>query len=419
MTEPTLSAPEVFLGRQPILDREQQLVAYELLFRSSHVNAAGVFEDDSLATATVIANAFTQLSIGDALGPYRGFINVDHNLLFCELIEVLPTENVVLEILESVQPTPEVLERCAQLRDMGFTLAIDDVIDDKPEYRPLLDLAEIIKIDVLQVPADQLLPLVKKLKPLGKRLLAEKVETREQMLRCCEMGFDLFQGYYFAQPTVIAGKRLNSSEIALLRLLGLVIEDADTLYIEKEFKQDPGLTLNLLRLTNSASSGLSTHITSLRHAITLLGRRQLQRWLQLLLYTTPHGNAQTINPLLQLAATRGRLMELLAEKLQPVNRELVDHAFMTGIMSLMPALLGIAIADILGQLPVAPRVKQALCEREGTLGNLLNLVESTEHTEAQNTETALNTLPGLSAPILSACLTQALAWANNLGRSNA
>lgn len=244
MTAATPPAPEVFLGRQPILDREQQLVAYELLFRSSQVNAAGVLEDDSLATATVIANAFAQLSIGDALGPYRGFINVDHNFLFSELIEVLPREIVVLEILESVQPSPEVLERCAQLRDMGFVLAVDDVVDGRPEYRPLLELAEIIKVDVQQVPADRLQHFVDELKPLDKRLLAEKVETRAQMQRCHEIGFDLFQGYYFAQPTVIAGKRLNASEIALLRLLGLVIEDADTLRIEQEFKQEPGLTLN-------------------------------------------------------------------------------------------------------------------------------------------------------------------------------
>jgi len=419
MTAATPPAPEVFLGRQPILDREQQLVAYELLFRSSQLNAAGVLDDGTLATATVIANAFTQLSIGDALGPYRGFINVDHNFLFSELIEVLPKETVVLEILESVQPTPEVLERCAQLHGMGFVLAVDDVVDGRPEYRPLLELAEIIKVDVLQVPAERLQHFVDELKPLGKRLLAEKVETREQMEHCHEIGFDLFQGYYFAQPTVIAGKRLNASEISLLRLLGLVIEDADTLRIEQEFKQEPGLTLNLLRLTNSAASGLTTHITSLRHAITLLGRRQLQRWLQLLLYTAPQGGAQTINPLLQLAATRGRLMELLAEKQQPQNRELVDHAFMTGIMSLMPALLGVAIADILGQLPVAPRVKQALCEHGGTLGSLLRLVESTEHAEAQRAEEALRALPGLTAQTLSVCLAQALAWANNLGRSNA
>ncbi len=409
--------PEVFLGRQPILDRAQQLVAYELLFRPSLRNDANPLGDQALATATVVTNAFTQLSLGDALGACRGYVNVDENFLFSELVEALPRESVVLEILESVQPTPEVLERCAQLKQAGFLLAVDDLVDDRPETRALLEQVDIIKIDVQETRDEALARLVDALRPLGKTLVAEKVETRAQMEHCHTLGFDLFQGYFFAQPTVIAGKRLTASEIVLLRLLGLVIEDADTTRIEQEFKQEPGLTLNLLRLTNSAASGLSTHITSLRHAITLLGRRQLQRWLQLLLYTAPQGG-ETVSPLLQLAATRGRLMELLAEKLQPQGRELADHAFMIGIMSLMPALLGMAMADLLAQLPVAPRVRQALCEYGGTLGSLLRLVESTEQADPAPADEALRALPVLNAQTLASCLATALAWSNRLGRSN-
>jgi EAL and modified HD-GYP domain-containing signal transduction protein len=412
---------QVFLGRQPILDREQQLLAYELLFRNGPITAGNRADilDARQATASVIANAFTEFSVSDALGPYRAFINVDHEFLFSDLIEVLPKEMVVLEILESVDPTPDVLERCEQLCRRGFTLAVDDVIETSEAHLQLLKLAEIIKVDVLNLDPAALPALIAQLKPLGKKLLAEKVETSEQMTLCLNLGFDLFQGYFFARPTIIAGKKLNPSQLALIRLLGLLMEDAETSEVEQAFKLEPGLTVNMLRLTNSVGSGMSSKITSLRHAITVLGRRQLQRWVQLLIYTNPKGEAQTVNPLLQLAATRGRLMELLAERLHFKNREFADHAFMVGIMSLMPALLGVPMDEILAQLPVAQRVKHAFDDYSGQHGELLRLVEATEQTDLQAIEEALGELSGggvLNAQFISNCIAQALMWANNLGQ---
>ena len=411
------NAQEVFLGRQPILGRDQQLLAYELLFRNGQIASGNnaVFLNATQATATVITNAFSEFSVGDALGPYRGYINVDHEFLFSDLIELLPPTAVVLEILESIQPTPEVLVRCRHLCDLGFVLAIDDVVQASAAYLPLLSLAEIIKIDIQALGSSELESLVEQLKPLGKQLLAEKIETDAQLKFCQDLGFDLFQGYFFAKPTVIAGKKLHPVQLTLIRLLGLLMEDADTAVVEQTFKQEPGLTVNLLRLTNSVGGGMACKITSLRHAITLLGRRQLQRWLQLLLYTNPKGSSQAVNPLLQLAATRGRLMELLAEKRQAKNREFAEHAFMVGIMSLMPALLGISMAEILEQLPVAQRVKQALIDDGGPHGDLLRLVKATEEDEPQAVSKALQALPGSSVVQLNACLAQALNWANTLG----
>jgi EAL and modified HD-GYP domain-containing signal transduction protein len=239
------------------------------------------------------------------------------------------------------------------------------------------------------------------------------------MTLCLNLGFDLFQGYFFARPTIIAGKKLNPSQLALIRLLGLLMEDAETSEVEQAFKLEPGLTVNMLRLTNSVGSGMSSKITSLRHAITVLGRRQLQRWVQLLIYTNPKGEAQTVNPLLQLAATRGRLMELLAERLHFKNREFADHAFMVGIMSLMPALLGVPMAEILAQLPVAQRVKQAFDDYSGQHGELLRLVEATEQTDLLAIDEALGKLSGggvLNAQFISNSIVLALMWANNLGQ---
>ena len=409
---------QLFLGRQPILGHEQQVFAYELLFRNGETdngNRADI-RDPTQATSTVIANAFAELSISDSLGPYRGFINVDHEFLFSDVIEGLPKTLVAFEIPESVAPTAKVVARCLQLSALGFMLAADNVVELDAARRPLLSLADIIKVNISRMDAEGLKELVSELKPLGNKLLAEKVESAEQLALCQSLDFDLFQGYYFAKPTIISGKKLNPSQLVLIHLLGLIMEDAETTQIENAFKLEPGLAVNMLRLTNSVSCGLSTKITSLRHAITILGRRQLQRWLQLLIYTNPKGTEQSINPLLQLAATRGRLMELLADRLQQRNREFADQAFMVGIMSLMPTLLGMAMAEILAQLPVMPRVKQALIEYGGQHGHLLRLVESTEQTDHEVQELVLGQASGINAEFLGTCLAQALSWANNLGR---
>jgi EAL and modified HD-GYP domain-containing signal transduction protein len=414
-----IDSSDVFLGRQPILDRNQQLLAYELLFRSSSgVNAANVAISDGVqATATVIANAFSELSVGDALGPYKGFINVDEDFLLSDTIELLPKDNVVLEILETVEITPAIIERCQALRAMGFTLALDDVIEINDEISALLDLVEIVKIDLPPLTDEEIEALVKELKHhRGIKLLAEKIDNREQMERCLDLGFDLFQGYYFAKPTIIAGKKLNPSELTVMKLLGLLLEDAETHDLEKAFKHEPGLTINLLRLTNSVAMGLSTRVTSLSHAIAVLGRRQLQRWLQLLMFSTK-GGSHAVSPLLQLAATRGRLMELFADKLRPHNKEFADHAFMTGIMSLMPALLGLPIIEVVASLGLANEIKLALTENyAGHLGQMLKLVEDLERNDVEASRQDIAQLPALNPQTVNACLSQALAWANNIGR---
>lgn len=438
---PDNALQDVFLGRQPILDRSGQLFAYELLFRSGGAQSGNFasFVDGNQATATVISNAFTEFSMADALGPYQGFIKVDHGLLFSDLINVLPPHSVVLEILESVSPTPEMLARCTQLRGAGFILAVRERPESLDQTRALLGLAQVIKVDISRADPRRLEQLVERLKPLGKTILAEKVESHEQRQLCHRLGFDLFQGYYFAHPTIIHGKRLHPSEFSLLRLLGLLSQDADDEAIETVFRQAPVLTVNLLRLINSAGSGMATRVASLRHAIILLGRRQLLRWLQLLLYSGLPGAGQGLNPLLQLAATRGRLMELLVDRTPPSGspgRDGLDQAYMVGILSLMPTLFGRTMAELLAQLPVAQPVHEALADRRGTLGDLLSLVETLEHSQENPRQDAsgnfprpssadgpapaardlLHRLPGIDAKYANSCLSAALTWANNLAR---
>ena len=405
---------QLYLGRQPILDREQRLHAYELLFRNGSRNAADV-TDGVQATATVIANAFAELGVEAALGDCRGFINVDEQFLFSDMLELLPRHAVVLEILETVPPSEAVVERCKALKALGFTLALDDVIQLEAAYSELLALVEIVKVDIQPLSRVQLMQLVMKLKPMGKQLLAEKVDSREQMEQCLKLGFTLFQGYYFAKPTIIAGKKLDHSQLSLMKLMGLLLSDADTAELEEALKPEPGLTVNLLRMTNSVSSGTTETITSLRHAIAVLGRRQLQRWLQLLVFASGNANA-TANPLLLLAATRGRLMELLANELRPQDKAFADQAFMAGIMSLMPALMNLPIEEIITPLGLAEALRDALCAGSGTLGALLRLAECSEGGDLECLAEQLAKLPGIGPKALNRAQTGALQWANAIGR---
>jgi EAL and modified HD-GYP domain-containing signal transduction protein len=203
-----------------------------------------------------------------------------------------------------------------------------------------------------------------------------------------------------------------------MKLMGLLLSDAATAELETALKPEPGLTINLLRMTNSVGAGCSEKITSLGHAITVLGRRQLQRWLQLLVFSAGNQNG-TSNPLLLLAATRGRLMELLAAELHPGDIGFSDQAFMAGIMSLMPALVGQPIADIVAPLGLTANVRDALCEGSGPLGALLRLAESSELGDISRLTAALDELPGLSPKALNRAQTQALQWSNSIGQEQA
>jgi EAL and modified HD-GYP domain-containing signal transduction protein len=410
---------EIFIGRQPILDRQHQLFAYELLFRSGGQKNEANVQDDLGATANVINHAFAELGIEQALGPYKGFINCDTSLLLSDMLEILPTDKIVLEVLETVEVTPQIIERCAELKARGFTLALDDFVNYEDKWKPLLDLIEIVKVDLMPLSREQLAEVTGQLKRWPISLLAEKVDSREQAEHCHDLGYHLFQGYYFARPAIIAGKKLGHSQLALVRLLGLVLEDAETVILEGVFKHEPGLAMNLMRLTNSVATGVRTKVTSLRHAITVLGRRQLQRWLQLLLYTNPAGkDGNVASPLLQLAATRGRFLELLAGKLKPGAREFEDHAFMTGIMSLMPTLMGAPLEEILKGIPLAADVHEALEQKNGQLGIMLNLTEALEASDGEACHALTEQLSGADHLMVNACLTQALSWASNIGREN-
>lgn len=407
---------EFFLARQPILNSEQNLVAYELLFRRALSGPANVV-DDLAATASVIAHA-SELGIVNVIGASLGFFNVDAAVLMRDFVNFLPCEKVVLEILETVEVTPELVARVAELSAQGFTFALDDVISHTEALQKLLPLVKIIKIDITGMTKAEIAKLVDYFRRDDKLLLAEKVETIEQFQDCMDLGFHYFQGYYFARPVILSGKKLAPSQLAVMQLMALIMADADTAEIEASIKKDASLVLTLLRLTNTPGLGVTRRIDSLSQALTVLGRRQLQRWLQIILYAEHHKGSQFNSPLLQLATTRGKLLELITEKLWPGQRAMADTAFTVGIMSLMDTLFGQSMQQILEQVAVVDDVSSALLARSGFYGDLLKLAEYIEQIEKTGA-LLIPTLQKLQLSIedLYALQLAAFEWSNIVSRA--
>ncbi|THC39777.1 EAL and HDOD domain-containing protein [Massilia sp. Mn16-1_5] len=367
-----------YLARQPLLDRNQALFGYELLFRSTPNNSADI--DTGLsATADVLAHA-AQLGLPRAVGDATAFLNLDTEALMSDIFAFLPRERTVLELVGSVEATEPVLWRLAELAGHGFKFAAEASAHGSRLGR-LLPLLDYVKVNLRAMPVVTMLSLVPRLRGTGKRLIAEKVESQAEYRTCLDLGFDYFQGFYFARPSVIAGRKLSPSQLAVLDLMNLVVSDADNAVIERAIKRDVTLSINLLRIVNTPAAGLRQRIDSLGQALVVLGRRQLQRWLQIMLYAEPGTRGHTQTPLLMLASTRARLMELLAERLRPGQRHVADMAFTVGIMSLMDTLFCVPMADLVEQIPVSDEVANALLKRSGFFGELLRLAESFEKME--------------------------------------
>ncbi|MFT4069854.1 EAL and HDOD domain-containing protein [Paraburkholderia sp.] len=372
--QPDGGAQYVYLGRQPILDRDGALNAYELLFRAGAHNYAEV-SDDVQATAQVVARTIGGIGVPAVLGQHRGFVNIDRALLFSDIVHLMPPERFVLEILETVRYDVPLARRLDELRAAGFEVALDDVREISDELIAMLPYADIVKIDFLQTPRGMVAKLASMLRGHGKTLIAEKVETREDFALAHELGFDLFQGYFFARPQVLAAPRNRSLRPGLLRLLALLSRDAGIVELEAELKLNPGVVVQLLRLVNSSAFGLGRNIASLREAIIATGTRQIARWAQLLLYADTGDLPWRADPLVQLAATRSRFMELAASWLRPSDGDFADAAFMTGIFSLVHVVLGNTPRAVLEKLGLAPQIREAIVTRGGELGALLRIAE--------------------------------------------
>jgi EAL and modified HD-GYP domain-containing signal transduction protein len=403
--EHPLRVRDFYLGRQPVLDRNQALFGYELLFRSTPLGQANIGAGTPAAptpglsaTATVIAHA-AQLGLARAIGDAHCFLNVDADVLGSDIYAFLPRERTVLELAPSVVPDDAVLARMAELAGHGFQFALDGVggasANDAERLQKLLPLARFVKLDVRNNAQPALSGLVARLHGMNKTVVADKVETRDEYQACMDLGVDYFQGYYFARPSVLGGRKLSPSQLAVLELMNKVTSDVDNADIERAVKRDVTVAMNLLRLVNTPAVGARQRIDSVSQALLVLGRRQLQRWLQIMLYAEPATRGHNQTPLLMLATTRGRLMELLAQRLRPGQRYLSEIAFTVGIMSLMDVLFGIPMADIVEQIPVSDEIYNALLRRAGFFGELLKLAECIEAPDSQD-DSVLPSLRGLA-----------------------
>jgi EAL and modified HD-GYP domain-containing signal transduction protein len=409
----------VFLGKQPILDRNQNLIAYELFFRSNERDEKADFDDDLAATANVIVNAYGHFGIHNLLGEQRGFINVNRELILSDIVELLPSNHVVLELKSTDKFDDELIAKCKELKKVGHQCALDGVVTLNEEIRRILPVINIVKIDVSQLDKESLASLVSQYKRWPVLLLAEKVETPELAKECLALGFEMFQGYYFAKPENISGKRADPGKLSLLKLLQLVMSDSDIEEIDKEFKRQPGLSYNLLRMVNSAASGLPQKINSIKQSIALLGRKQLQRWIQLLLYTNDSsgGGGNMANALLQTAAARGKLMELIAAVERPHDKMHQERAFMVGILSLLDTLLGIEMQQIIDKLSIPEDMSNALLNRSGRLGQELKLIEANETSELGVVKSLLSELGFLTQSKLTDLELETLGWVNRIGEA--
>ena len=411
---PPPSLDRLFLGRQPILDANDGLIGYELLFRDSADNRAATV-DPGMATADVVCKAFTDLGLSGSLEGYKAFIIADGEFLAHDAIEALPPDGVVLQIDGALAARPEVNARCLELEERKYAFCLLNPAGCGGALAELLRRAAFVKLNV-QDADTTVLDAITSL-PIGERpiLIASHVETKADREQAAALGFQFFQGYFFAEPTLVEGKKLDPVAHGLIRIINLINQDAELPALEQAFKAEAALTVKLLRLTNSVGVGLRARIGSVRQAITIIGRRPLMRWLQLLLYSRRGDDDFERNPLMQLAALKGGFMERLARHCYPRQVAVSDQSFLAGLMSLMPAALGMPMQEILDQIPVAPALRQALLERGGEIGRLLELTDCYDNDDWAGTDRMLVELGhGIGREVLNQCLVEAIAWVQSL-----
>lgn len=361
----------VFIGRQAILDRKLATYAYELLFRSGSDNRA-IIECEEKATAQVINNAFLEIGLDDLIGDKLAYINFTHDFLLRNLDELLPPDRVVLEVLENVHVDDELVEGIARLVKAGFTVALDD-FEYHSNWDSLIPLAEVIKFDVMAIGLENLPAEIDRVKRPGLCLLAEKVETMEEFEACKSMGFDYFQGYFYAKPNLINASKMPDNQITLLKLMSRLQDPTIEIEeVEQLVSLNASLSYKLLRYINSALFALPKKIGTIRQAIIYFGLQRLKNWASLMAMTDIDNKP---SELLQMGLTRARLCQLLAEA---TNSSDSDSYFMLGLFSILEALLDRRMEDIICDLPVVDGIKAALLGGKGKLGEALLCCEACE-----------------------------------------
>jgi c-di-GMP-related signal transduction protein len=398
----------LFVGRQPILDRNQKTYGYELLFRDSSQNACNGKADDR-ATMTVIDTSFGQMGIQRITGGRKAFINFTRNLLLEDYCTLLPCDQVVIEIIETVTPDVDVIASCRRLKEGGYTLALDD-FRYAPAYEPLLEFVDIIKVDLSVSDDRERLLFAETFMPRKIKLLAERVETLAEFEQTSEMGYSYFQGYFFSKPVVLTSEKPPESKLARMRLLMEINRpDFDFGHAEEIIKHDPTLSVKLFRYINSVIFGLPQEIKSIRQALTLLGQKNIRKWCNILVISSLADDKPP--ELLKEAIVRARFCELLADSTGQTGAD--QELFMTGMFSLLDTMLNQAMPDLLADLPLSKIVKATLLGEPTPFQDILKLVTAFEVCNWDQIEKITNSFR-ISGDIAAEFQQQALLWADQI-----
>ncbi len=397
---------ETFIGRQAIYDRSLGVHAYELLYRTgTEINAATHVDGDK-ATARVLMNAFLELGAERLAGESVCFINLTESFLTGKLPLPLPAERVVVEVLEEVIPTEEVIEGVKRLREQGVRIAMDDYIH-RDENSQLLPLCDYVKIDLRAQDREQTEELVKMLKPYGMKLLAEKIETAEEMEYCKGLGFDYFQGFFLTKPEIIEGNRVPANRVALLRMLSRLLDpNVDVDELQDMISQDVSLAYRLLRYANSSIYAPSQPITAIGQTLMMLGLKAIRKIVSLIILVDLDDKP---GDLLAHSLVRAKMCEVLAAR---SGVEDTSAFYTVGLLSTLDALTSTPMATIMGHLPLAKNLEEALLGGEGDLGDALECVRSFESGDWLSTGFA-----GLDAMELTECYAEGVEYSRDVWRA--
>lgn len=404
----------IFVARQPIFDRSQNIWGYELLFRHSGKAGTAQITDPDVATAKVIADGFTLALTGMPPGR-RTLINFPQNLILRGTAYALPKDICVVEILETVQSTPEIVDACKKLKEAGYILALDDFVG-QPGFEEILKIADIVKVEILGQPTPNIIKISQALKKSGTRLLAEKIEDQKAYQLTRSLGYEYFQGYFFSKPEIIPGRKISSSQLSKMRLLqALTREEAETKDLAAIIEGDLSLSYRILRFMNSAAFGLAKKLTSVEQAVALLGRRPLKQWVMVValsdLAPTPRAEELSFQSI-----QRGRFLETMTSAM-PKSVYPKDTAFLLGLFSKLDALLNQPMEQILGDLPLEDAIKTALTGGKNPARDLLDFLEAVEAGAWDRTAAALAAY-GVKQEDAAVLYAKATAWTQKiLGQS--
>jgi EAL and modified HD-GYP domain-containing signal transduction protein len=392
-----------FIARQPILSRNRGIFAYELLFRSGIENFCG--KDDLDHASASMFDTTLMFGLRKLTGGRRAFVNCPRDFLLRDYISLFPRDQVVVELLETIEPDDDVVNACRRLKKEGYLLALDDFVDT-PDWAPLVALADFIKVDLRATTRLVQRSLAARYATKGIRMLAEKVETPQEYSRALEMGYSLFQGYFFCRPEILHRRAIPASKLAYLDLLqSVTAREFNMKVIASKIKHEASLTFKLLRYLNSAAFGLRAEIQSIPHALNLLGERELLKWIAIVAVGVLADGKP--DELMTVPLVRGRFCELLAP-----HAGMPEHSndlFLLGLLSVMDAILDQPLAVILGELPVRQEIKDALLKRSVVYREILDVAIALELADWEKVS-ALTSSLGILEDEIPALHTSAVEW---------